>query len=204
MKNAAKSGLIGKDLVNIGVYTVLIIIVTLIVSLPFAPFLSVMYPFVAGFCALFIAPIFMLLTYKVAKRGTLLVCSTIIALIYAVMGYVYLVPFGLLSGLLCEAVMWKRGVYRSFWHNVVSLSIFSIMLYVAGTFLPIYLFGSEYYLSLQAHNVSSAMIHIQYAMSPLWGAAIIVITVVMAIAGCFIGRRMLRKHFIKAGLISSD
>jgi energy-coupling factor transport system substrate-specific component len=199
-----KQRLVGKDFINIGIFSVLILVIFLVVAIPFMPFLAVAFPFIGGISALVTAPIFMLMTHKVAKQGTILLCCTILALIYTFMGYVYLLPFGILSGLLCEAVMRKRGAYRSFWNNAVCFSIFSVMLFVLSCFLPIYIFGSAYYLNLLSNTAESAIVHIHYALSPLWVVFIVALTVVMAVVGCFIGRRMLKKHFIKAGLISSE
>jgi energy-coupling factor transport system substrate-specific component len=203
MKNSTKQNLVGKDFINIGVYTVLLMVVTFVVSIPFMPFMAVTYPLMAGACALFSAPIFMLMTYKVAKRGTLLLCTVVFGIIYVFMGYVTVFPIAILSGLLCEAVMWKQGSYRSFRHNLVSFSIFSSLFYVGGTFIPIYILGPEYYMSLPS-NSSYFLIEIQYATSPLLATFTVVVTVVMAIVGCFIGRQLLRKHFMKAGLISKE
>jgi energy-coupling factor transport system substrate-specific component len=204
MQNTMKQKLVGKDFVAIGVYSVLIFVVSIVVSMVFVPFAAVMYPFMAGFCALFTAPIFMLMTYKVAKRGTVLLCSTVYTLIYIVMGYVYLLPFGIVTGLLCEAVMWKRGAYRNFWYTVAGFSVFTGMVYVIGSFLPLYIFGTEYYLAMQSRISSDAAMYVQYALSPLWVTFAIALTVIMGFVGCLIGRQMLRKHFMKAGLISSE
>ncbi|MCW4018163.1 MAG: MptD family putative ECF transporter S component [Candidatus Bathyarchaeota archaeon] len=204
MKNTTKQRLVGKDFVNIGIYSVLIFVVAMAVSMLFVPFIAVMYPFIAAVCAFFTAPIFMLMTYKVAKRGTVMLCMIIFSLFYVVMGYVYMLPFGIVTGLLCEAVLWKRGAYRNFWYNVAGFSVFSILGYVVCSVLPIYIFGTEYYLEMQSGINPAAAVYIQYALSPLWMAVAVITTFVMAFIGCLIGQRMLRKHFMKAGLISKE
>ncbi len=192
----------GKDFVTIGIFSILLMVVFIVVSIPFTPVMSVMYPFIGGVCALFTAPIFMLVTYKVAKRGTVLLCSIIISLIYVIMGYIYILPFGIIAGILCEAVLWKRENYRRFWPNAACFSVFSVLMYVGSTYIPIYIFGTDYYLKIQANNSESALLHIKFALSPLWAAVAVVTAVVAALLGCLIGRRLLKKHFIKAGLIS--
>jgi energy-coupling factor transport system substrate-specific component len=204
MKNTAKQRLVGKDFVNIGVYTILLMVVTFIVSIPFAPFMSVTYPFMAGICALFSAPIFMLMTYKVAKHGTILLCTTVFGFIYTFMGHFYLLPMAFLAGILCEVVMWKQGTYRSFWHNVASFSIVSVLMFACATYIPIYIFGPEYYMNLASSNSEYALIQIQFAMSPLWASVTVVTAVFLAVVGCLIGRRLLKKHFMKAGLVSKE
>ena len=204
MQKANAQKLRGKDFVTIGVFTVIFMVVYLVVSMPFMPFIAVMFPLIGSICALFTAPIYMLLTYKVAKRGTVLLFATASGLIYIAMGYFYILPIAIIAGILCELVLRKREYYRSFWHNAASYSIFSVMMFVATTYIPIYVLGSEYYLQVQSNNIESALIQIEFAQSPVWVIAAVVVTVAAAIIGSLIGRKLLRKHFIKAGLISAE
>ena len=201
MKRESKPKLIGRDFVSIGIYSILIFILFIVVSLPFMPFMAVTYPFIGAVCAFFTAPVFMLMTYKVAKRGTILLSAVVMTLIYTIMGYVYLLPFGVVTGAICEAIMWKQGSYRKFWRTAAAFSAFSVLMYVGSTYIPIYILGSDYYLRVQSQNTDAAMLHIQFAMSPLWASVAVAVTVAMAIAGCVFGRRILKRHFIKAGLI---
>ncbi|HOO28158.1 MAG TPA: MptD family putative ECF transporter S component [Lachnospiraceae bacterium] len=204
MKKTNTQKLMGKDFVTIGIFSILLMAVFIVVSLPFMPFLSVAYPLIGVASAIFTAPVFMLMTYKVAKRGTVFLCSTIISLLYVIMGYVYLLPFGIAAGMLCEAIVWKKGAYRSFWYNSASFSVFCVWLYLGSSFLPIYIFGTEYYKKLLSGNEESALVHIKFATSPLWAAGSVIITVIAAVIGCLIGRRLLKKHFIKAGVIAAE
>ena len=194
----------GKDFVTIGIFTILLMVVFVIVSIPFTPFMAVIYPLIGVVSAIFTAPIFMLMTYKVAKRGTVLLCNVILGLIYLIMGYVYILPFGIVAGVLCEVFVWKQGAYRRFWPNTLSFAVFSLWLYVGSSFIPIYVFGTEYYKQLLSSNSESALVHIQFATSPLWVAITVLATFAAAVVGCLIGRRILRKHFIKAGLIYAE
>ncbi len=194
----------GKDFVTIGIFSIIFFVVFLVVSMLVTPFIAVIYPFIGGICALFIAPVYMLMTYKVAKRGTVLLFATVVGLIYAIMGYVFMLPIIIVAGILCEVVLWKRETYRSFWHNAASYSVFSVLVFVATAYIPIYVFGTEYYMQVWSDSSETAAIHIKFAMSPLWVAVTVVVTVVAAIIGGLIGRRLLRKHFMKAGLISAE
>lgn len=194
----------GKDFITIGIFSVLLMVVFTIVSIPFTPFLAITYPFIGPVSAIFTASIFMLMTYKVAKRGTVLLCSTLISLLYVLMGYVYLLPFGIVAGILCELPVWKKGAYRSFWNNTASFSIFSLWLFVGSSFIPVYVFGTEQYQQLLSNNSASALVHISFATSPTWVIATVAMTIAGSIIGCLIGRKLLKKHFIKAGLVSAQ
>lgn len=204
MNNSERTTLVGKDFVAIGIYSALIFVIFVVVSLPFMPFMAFTYPFIGGVCAFFTAPVFMLMTYKVAKRGTILISVTVFVLVYALMGYVYLLPYGIITGVVCEAVMWKKGAYRNFWHNMGGYTVFSILMYIGSTYVPIYILGKGYYMTMQSQNTEAAALHIQFAFSPMWVAIAVGTAVFMSVAGCFIGRRILKKHFVKAGLIQEN
>lgn len=195
----------GKDFMTIGIFSVLIMIISLVASALFIPFLSVTFPFVAGAMALFASPVYLLMSYKVAKRGTMILFTTVLGLIFAILGTVHMLPYAIITGIICEAVMWKRGSYRNFWHNTAGYTVFSVLFYVSSSYVPVYIFGSEYYVEhMVSNNAEAANIQAQFAFQPIWVAVAVVTAVAAALIGCLIGRRLLKKHFIKAGLITDE
>ncbi len=200
MKNSAVQRLTGKDFVAIGIYSVLIRVIVTVVGMLFMPFMVVAFPFITGACVLVAAPVYLLMAYKVGKRGVMFLFCTIIGLTYVLMGAVYILPYMLIAGILCEAVMWKKGSYRSFWHNAASYSVYSV-LYLGAMYFPICVFGKEYFVQFGLTQEGTEILA-KYVLTPSWAAISILITVLMALAGCLIGRRLLKKHFIKSGLVT--
>ena len=45
-------------------------------------------------------------------------------------------------------------------------------------------------------------IQTQYYTDPKWVAISLILTVIAAMLGCYIGNKMLKKHFIKTGLLN--
>ena len=80
------------------------------------------------------------MSYRVAKRGTAVLFYLIIAIISALPGFFYMIPFYLAAGLICETILWRPRAYRNGMLNAVTYMIFGIMFSI-GSYLPIYLFG---------------------------------------------------------------
>ena len=108
----------------------------------------------------------------------------------------------LIAGIVCERIMWKQGSYRNFWRNTITYGIYSALSLV-GSYLPIYLYGNEYF-AQAGFTGELAEIYSKYAMSPAWVSVAVIATMILAVIGCFIGRNLLRKHFIKSGIISAS
>ena len=202
MNKSGKRNHRAKDLITIGICTVIMKVLYLVVFMPFMPIISVTLPIVWGVCMLVSAPVYLLMTYKVAKRGTVLLFCTVMGLFNALMGYIILLPFMLIAGIICELIMWKQGSYRSFWRNTVTYSIYSALSLV-GSYLPIYLYGNEYF-AQAGFTGELAEVYSKYAMSPAWVSVAVIATMILAVIGCFIGRKLLKKHFIKSGIISAS
>ena len=88
MNKSGKRNHRAKDLITIGICTVIMKVLYLVVFMPFMPIISVALPIVWGVCMLVSAPVYLLMTYKVAKRGTVLLFCTVMGLFNALMGYI--------------------------------------------------------------------------------------------------------------------
>ena len=107
------------------------------------------------------------------------------------------VPVGVISGLLADLIM-KSGEYKSAKKGIIGYAVFS--LWMVGTYIPMYFmveesrasfaasFGDEY-----ADKVMSVM--------PMWSIVLVVASIfVFALLGGLIGQKLLKKHFVKAGI----
>ena len=72
-----------KDLVTIGICGVLAMVINTVIGMILTPIYGFAYPVVGGVCALFSAPVYVLMSYRVAKRGTAVLFYLIIAIISA-------------------------------------------------------------------------------------------------------------------------
>lgn len=80
-----------KDLVTIGICGVLAMVINTVIGMILTPIYGFAYPVVGGLCALFSAPVYVLMSYRVAKRGTAVLFYLIIAIISALPGFFYMI-----------------------------------------------------------------------------------------------------------------
>ena len=55
------------------------------------------------------APVYMLMVSRIGKRFVTLIYMTILGVIFLLMGNWFLLPYYVLVGILCEAILWKKG-----------------------------------------------------------------------------------------------
>ena len=197
MKN--KTRLTAKDLILTGVLSIVMRIIGLIVGLPLMPLMAVAFPLVTGVFVLIPAPVYLIMANKVNKRGVMFVLCTVFGLTYLLMGFAYMIPYMLVAGVICEAIMWKQNSYRNILKNIIGYSVFSV-LFIFAALLPIYLFGAEYMIE---YGEEMMLMYERIAYSPLWTTVTLLTGAVMAAIGCLLGQIILKKHFIKSGIISA-
>ncbi len=187
-----------KDLINVGLFTVLYFVLGCCVAIPIG-FVPIFLPILGALWTLITGIPFMLFTTRVKKFGmvTLMAILSGALMGFTGMGY-WGVPVGVVSGLLGDFIM-KSGNYKSASKNLLGYAVFS--LWMVGTYIPMYFmveqsyqsfvdgFGEEY-----AQRVMSVM--------PMWSLILVVAGIfVCALLGGLLGKTVLKKHFAKAGIV---
>jgi len=193
MKNENK--LKGKDLINIGIYAAIYcVIMTCIAMLGYIP---IMMPLLAVFCPL-VGGIPMMLFYtKTKKFGMITIMSVIIGIYLWVTGMgIYPAIFGVVFGFLADLVA-KSGGYKSFAKTVLSYGVMCLMLF--GNFLPLYIDREGYFASRQEFG-QEYIDSLGNIMQPWTAPAIIIASFVFGVLGALLGKALLKKHFVKAGI----
>lgn len=193
MKNENK--LKGKDLINIGIYAAIYcVIMTCIAMLGYIP---IMMPLLAVFCPL-VGGIPMMLFYtKTKKFGMITIMSVIIGIYLWVTGMgIYPAIFGVVFGFLADLVA-KSGGYQSFTKTVLSYGVMCLMLF--GNFLPLYIDREGYFASRQEFG-QEYIDSLGNIMQPWTAPAIIIASFVFGVLGALLGKALLKKHFVKAGI----
>lgn len=193
MKNENK--LKGKDLINIGIYAAIYcVIMTCIAMLGYIP---IMMPLLAVFCPL-VGGIPMMLFYtKTKKFGMITIMSVIIGIYLWVTGMgIYPAIFGVVFGFLADLVA-KSGGYQSFTKTVLSYGVMCLMLF--GNFLPLYIDREGYFASRQEFG-QEYIDSLGNIMQPWTAPVIIIASFVFGVLGALLGKALLKKHFVKAGI----
>lgn len=143
------------------------------------------------------APVYFLVVSRVHKRFVTLIYMTILGLVFLIMGNWYLLPYYIVVGIICEAILWRDG-WKSKKKMTAAWSVASL-LYNGVNLLPIWFFWDTY----EAFALSSGMEQsyidsfVRYYTSPGWLAFIILFTVLGGFLGSLVGGKLVNKHFKK-------
>lgn len=146
-------------------------------------------------------PVYFLVVSRVHKRFVTLIYMTILGLVFLIMGNWYLLPYYIVVGIICEAILWRDG-WKSKKKMTAAWSVASL-LYNGVNLLPIWFFWDTY----EAFALSSGMEQsyidsfVRYYTSPGWLAFIILFTVLGGFLGSLVGGKLVNKHFKKAGVL---
>lgn len=195
MNKIRNKGLNAKDLINVGIYTALYLVVFFVIGLLTSvpvlyPVLFFVWPIVTGIP-------FMLFTTKIHKKGMVFISAMIIAFAWFLMGYPWYVlityfTFGILS-----EIAFAIGKYKKFNFIVIGYWLFSTS--AIGIQLPIWFM--EGYLDGVREMMGDKYADQLALFMPDWmllGALVLIL--IGSIIGAFIGRKMLKKHFERAGI----
>lgn len=190
----------GKDLITIGIFSAIYFVINFIFMLMggLHPLMWILMP---GFIALFTGIPFMIMCSKVQKMGAVLLMGVITGLIYFVTGMftlIILVTFTI-GCILGEAARLLSG-YNSFRGNVMAFVFFSLGM--IGSPLPVWLMHDKFIAQIIEQGMPVDYITaLEKASSPAMLLVLVFAPVVGAIIGSFFTKKMLKKHFEKAGIV---
>ena len=185
-----------KDLINVGIYTAIYLVVFFAVgmlnAIPILYLLEyILSPIVTG------VP-FMLFLTKVEKFGMVSIMGIILALFWYLMGYTYIPTITyILAGVLSDLVF-SLGKYKSFKFDIIGYWIFSCGM--LGCAAPMWLMSSTYMEQVRETMGDEYVAGIIKYMPSWMGFAGIGIILVSSVIGALLGRKMLKKHFERAGI----
>lgn len=187
-----------KDLINLGLFTVLYFVLGCCVAIPIG-FVPIFLPILGALWTLITGIPFMLFLTRVKKFGMVTLMAVLSGLLMGLTGMGYWgVPMGLIFGFIADKIL-KSGEYKSAKKSLLGYAVFS--LWMIGTYIPMYFmveasradfaasFGDEY-----ADKVMSVM--------PMWSIVLVIAGIfICALFGGMIGKKLLKKHFVKAGIV---
>lgn len=190
-----------KDVITTVLLSVLLILIQLVVNMVCMVNDFVSMVLSVGFTMLLCAPIYFLMVGRVRQRGVSFVYMTILGIVFLIMGNWYLLPYYMVIGTICEAILWKNG-WESKKKMTAAWTIASL-LYNGVNLLPLWFFWDTY----EEFAVSSGMEQsyidsfVRYYSSPGWLIFIILFTTICGFIGSLTGGRLMDKHFKKAGAL---
>lgn len=172
MDKKEKTGVLNvRDLVNVGLFSVLIFIATFLSGMiGFIPVLMPVVPFVYGIVS---GPVYMLYFTKIKKAGMLFIQTIVVTLAFVATGHgPWVLLTAVIGGLLGEVVL-RNGRYKSVKHARLAFSVQSI--YGLGNWLPIYFARDAYIRQMLDMGYGEEYTQKMMSVLPNWTLPLIVI-----------------------------
>lgn len=192
-----------KDFILIGVLTALMWVICMIISTVMSiagPVTNVFYPSVV---AVPNGIVMMLLLAKVPKKGVFTISGTIQGILFLLVGGFWLIPAAMIiGGIICDFLIMGRNeiTVKSM---VAAYTIFSGIFAFGAIVGPMRFLQNAFVGAMEKNNIAQeyidGMIQITSGFMPV---VIVAAGVLGGLLGGFIGQKSLKKHFVKAGLVS--
>ena len=174
------------------------VIVKMIMTIAATPAFD--YLFYVGVMAFFCAPLYIVMSNKTAKRGTLFITSLFCGLMMAAFGSVWFLAVILVAGLICELLMLGDNSYKNPVRNGIGYAAYW-MLYAWGSSIPLFFFKEWYLKSLgDSYTEEGKQVLIRFYGSLDMMLLIGLISAALAAAGFWVGMLFFKKHIKKAKL----
>jgi len=186
-----------KDLINVGVFTVLYFLVVAVfgqlgallpITQVFGPFYI---PLIAGIP-------FMLFLTRVKHFGMVTIMGLLIGLLILATGQSYWVLiFAIVLAPTADFIM-STGKYTSWTRSLLGYIVFALPM--IGMVVPLF-FAREAFQARVGAKLGQAWVDAVDKLTPMWMFPVMIVMIVAGAAiGAYLGRAMLKKHFERAGI----
>ena len=189
-----------RDYISIGVFSLIYFIVAFVIG-GISQMTPVTFPFMPMIVALFAGSIFMLYIAKIPKQGSLSILGILAGILLFITGMfwmmsVFFIIFGFIADFICST-----GKFRSFKRNLFAYCIFALS--PMGAYIPMVIMPAQFDEFMHRKgDVSSFAGIINIIRDNCWIIPLLILgTIICAMIGGFIGKKLLKKHFKKAGII---
>ena len=196
--NERKKRLNARDLIMLGIFNAIAIVCyAVVVALVCTTVMGLFFSTAAAFLVL--GTVYMVTVAKVRKRGTYFVCGLIMSVVGLIGGRIFTTVGCIAGGVIAELLV---GDYTKVKRIILAYCSYAVAV-ALGIYLPAFMMGAEYIAKMGAKRGMTLETAQSYMglYTPTMLAIVIAANIVGALAGALIGRKVLKKHFIKAGLV---
>lgn len=186
-----------KDLINIGIFTALYFVCFFATGMiGYIPIFLVLMPLV---CPIVSGIPFMLYMTKIHKFGMITITSVICGLLMMLTGHPWLVMVScIVCGVIADLIL-KAGKYNSWKHTVIAYAVFSE--WMMGAMSALFFMRKSYLEEITA-GYGETYANTIANMTPSWMFYLMILFIVVgSVMGALLGRKVLKKHFSKAGIV---
>lgn len=197
-QSTEKKGLTVKDLVTIGIFSALFLVFALVGGIFFAPNPVLTFYMPVG-SALLCGPVYLLMLARVQKRWAVSILGALLCIVWFVTGMHWAMALGyLVMGIIADITA-GAGSYISKKLNSLSYILISL----GGTFSYLVFFANPdgWAKTMLGNGTEQSYIDTMRSTGTLWIMIIMLAGTILAAAlSAFVGCKMLRKQFEKAGI----
>lgn len=188
------------NLITIGVFTAIYFVLVTIATFTCALLPGIGNIILPAVAALISGSVYMLLVSKIQKYGAISTMGIVMGIFFFISGH-FVLSFmaNIICGLLADYIG-KISNYKSKKGLLLSYVVFSYGL--TGPILPLWFMKDAYIASLVARGKDAA--YINTIFGPINTGSFVLCVVLIAICaviGGLFGQKMMKKHFVKAGII---
>ena len=187
-----------KNLATIGIFSAIMIVVFIAFSMITGASLFFNMIFNSVFVAFILAPFYVYMCMKVGKPGVALIYNLIHALLVFLMMGPFMAPWFIVGGIIAELSMLGKDSYKSVARVSVSWAITMLVRATHGM-AEIWFFKDAYISS--GVSPEQVVVQTKYYTSAPWVLFSCAATIVMAILGCRLAKKLMGKHCKKSGMI---
>lgn len=198
MHTTKQKGLTVKDLVTVGIFSALFLVFALVGGIFFAPNPVLTFYMPVG-SALLCGPVYLLMLAKVQKRWAVTMLGAILCIVWFVTGMHWAMVLGYLVMGIAADLTAGAGRYQS--KKINSISYMLLSLGGTASYLVFFANPDGWAKTMLGNGTEQSYIDTMRATGTLWIIAIMLAGTILAAAiSAFIGCKMLKKQFEKAGI----
>lgn len=185
-----------KDLINVGIFSAVYFVIFFVGMM--LGYIPIFIPLLGLVCPILCGIPFMLYLTKVKKFGMITLTGVILGLLNLLIGAgVLVLIFGVVFGVLGDLVF-KAGSYQNWKYILLGNGVFS--LWIMGYVSRMFLTRTEFFTFLESNYGAEYTVTLA-SYTPGWMFPVLfIVTFIGGLLGAILGKAVLKKHFVKAGI----
>lgn len=199
-KTTSSAKLGGRDFINLGIFTVIFIVLFMACIMVMSMTIYTL-PFGVALGSFAAASVYMLLRVKAPKTGAIILFGVLFGLVMFAMGSGWpILAAVIISSIIAELIA-RSGHYKSYTCEVIGYCVLMVGTAI-GSYVP-FIVMKDYYLKVAEGNSINGQFMsrlVEFISGPYLALALAT-TVVTAVLGTVLARIIFKKHLVKAGLL---
>ena len=185
-----------KDLITVGIFSVILIVLIFVFGmLGYIPMVMLALPVLA---ALICGIPYMLFLTRVSKFGMVTLLGLIMGIVMFLSGHTWVPIVTFTVCALIADVILKMGNYSSIKNSIISYAVF--ILGIMGNMLPFFILRDVFMSAMRTSMGNDYVNVIAPYLQTNFLIVLVILTFIVGLISAYIGKIVLKKHFIKAGI----